>query len=175
MSLNNPKRIAIVGPESTGKTTLAEQLAAELNTLWVPEYARTYLENLERPYVEADLIDIARGQLQAEKQALPRSNDYLICDTNLLVVYIWSLFKYGRVAAELQALMNLESYDLHLLTDIDLPWTYDPQRENPDVEDRKRLFDMYEQELLKGGHPYKVISGSEAERLTQALAGTLEE
>ena len=170
----DPRKIAIVGPESTGKTTLAQQLAEKLHTVWVPEYAREYLEQLERPYERKDLIDMAKGQLALERNLLSKAQKYLICDTNFLVIKIWSEFKYGTLDPLLEELSNLNSFDLHFLTYIDLPWTFDPQRENPDLEDRARLFELYEAQLKQGRHSYHVLKGNQEDRL-QAAMDILEE
>ncbi|MEL6133610.1 MAG: ATP-binding protein [Bacteroidota bacterium] len=169
MKANPIQKIAIVGPESTGKTTLAMDLAHALHTQWVPEYARTYLEQLERPYERKDLVDIAKGQLRAESKALSQAQQWLICDTNLLVVQIWEEYKYGALSPSIEALINLSDYQLHFLTSTDLPWAPDPQRENPDLNERKELFDLYEAALIKAKVPYVILSGTREKRLQQAL------
>jgi len=169
MQIESPLKIAIVGPESTGKTTLAERLALSLKTAWVPEYAREYLDRLDRPYRQEDLTAIARGQLLIEEQRLAQAQKYLICDTNLLVIKIWSEYKYGSLDPRLAKLIDLHAYSIHFLTYIDLPWTYDPQRENPDLEERKELFQLYEDELKKQGLRYHILKGNEKERLASAL------
>ena len=128
-------KIAIVGPESTGKSSLAEQLAVHYNTLWVPEYARAYLDKLSHPYTESDLLDIARGQLAMESSLSKKASRYLFCDTNLHVIKIWSEYKYKRCHTEILRNLHNDNYALHLLTNIDLPWEYDPQREHPHLRD----------------------------------------
>ncbi|MCI4671566.1 MAG: ATP-binding protein [Bacteroidia bacterium] len=164
------RKIAIVGPESTGKSTLAAQLARELGTVWVPEFAREYLENLARPYEQKDLLAIAKGQLALEENQLSKANGLLICDTNLLVIQIWSSYKYGSVSKELQGLIQLEAYELHLLTDIDLPWEFDPMRENPDLKERQELFEIYKNELLASRVRFTILTGNEQQRLKKAMA-----
>ncbi|HXH19021.1 MAG TPA: ATP-binding protein, partial [Chitinophagales bacterium] len=89
------KKIVIVGPESSGKTFLAEKLAAHFQCLWVPEYAREYLEKLNKPYTKEDVEKIAEGQLRLEDETAAKSKSLLICDTNLLVIKIWMDHKYG--------------------------------------------------------------------------------
>ena len=144
------KKIAIVGPESTGKSTLAEGLAKHYQTVWVPEYARGYLNKLGRGYDQSDLIKIAHGQLRLEDEWENDAKRFLFCDTNLVVIKIWSDFKYGNCAPEILQRMHERKYDLHLLTNIDLPWEADPQREHPDK--RLELFNLYEKDL---GHNHK--------------------
>lgn len=161
------KKIAIVGPESTGKSSLAEGLANHYNTVWVPEYARGFLDTLGRPYEQSDLVKIAHGQLQLEDEWMNDANGLLICDTNLVVIKIWSVFKFGNCDQEIAGLMLDRKYDLHLLTDIDLPWQPDPQREHPDK--RQELFDLYEQELKNQGVPYAIIRGGNHERIQSAI------
>ena len=95
------KKIAIVGPESTGKSTLAEGLAKHYQTVWVPEYARGYLNKLGRGYDQSDLIKIAQGQLGLEDECVNDAKRFLFCDTNLVVIKIWSDFKYGNCAPEI--------------------------------------------------------------------------
>lgn len=164
------QKIAIVGPESTGKSSLAAQLAEALGTAWVPEYARKYLQQIDRPYLQEDLTEIARGQLALEEAWLPKAKDFLICDTNLLVIKIWSEFKYGNLLPELENLIDLGAYKLHFLTYIDLPWTFDPLRENPSLEDREELFSLYKTNLEEAGVDHQVLKGGEDERLTEALS-----
>ena len=160
-------KIAIVGPESTGKSALAAEIAKELDTIWVPEFARYYLELLKRPYQESDLEVMARGQLSLEKALLPQANKWLICDTNLLVYRIWGEFKYQRVAPFIQSQHQPSSYAFHLLTDIDLPWEQDPQREHPEA--RQELFDLYQQALLRDRVPHAIVKGVGALRTQHAL------
>lgn len=161
------KRIAIVGPESTGKTTLAEKLAKHYRTLWVPEYAREYLDIINRPYIANDLEIIAKGQLQEEDRKAARADKVLICDTNLVVIKVWSLFKYGSCSETIEQEIKSRQYDLHLLTDIDFPWIADPQREHP--HNRKELFAMYKKELEELGVPFIVVSGKPAVRFEKAV------
>ena len=79
------KKIVVIGGESTGKSTLCEQLASHYETVWVTEFAREYLEQLGREYVEQDLLQIAKGQLNAEDEAITKANQFLFCDT---VIYL---------------------------------------------------------------------------------------
>ncbi len=161
-------KIAIVGPESTGKSALANDLAAHFHTTWVEEYAREYLEALGRPYESWDLNLIAQGQLQAEKKAESSANRILFCDTNLLVIKIWSEFRYGFCDREILRAMNLHGYDHYLLTDIDLPWTPDPLREHPHA--REELLEIYRQSLLSEKLPFSLIQGLGKDRLENALS-----
>lgn len=154
-------KIAIVGPESSGKSTLAAALAARFGAPWAPEFAREYLENLGRPYGPHDLPLIARGQLAAE--ALHKDSPLLICDTNLLVIKVWSEFKYGFCDPEILENMHLQRYDLQLLTLPDIAWEPDPLREHP--QHRQLLFDIYRRELEQAGAPFVYISGPHAQRL----------
>ncbi len=163
------QRIAIVGPESTGKSELCQQLARELNTEWVPEYARFYLDRLDRPYTEQDLTEIARGQLAWEDDKATVSNKFLICDTNLLVIKVWSDHKYGRTDEWIEEQLLARRYDFYLLANIDLPWREDPQREHP--HKRKYFLEMYEALLRSNGLPYQLVSGIEEDRLASALQG----
>jgi NadR type nicotinamide-nucleotide adenylyltransferase len=160
------KRIAIVGPECTGKSTLALSLASHYQTQWVPEFAREFLNQLDRDYVQSDLVEIAKGQLAAEDEAAYKAKSVLICDTNLVVIKIWSEFKYGNCDSEIIQLLNSRKYDLHLLTDIDIPWENDPLREHPDK--RQALFALYKSDLGKMKVPFIEISGSSEQRISKA-------
>lgn len=161
------KRIAIVGPECTGKTSLSIALAAHYQTQWVPEYAREYLQQLERPYTQLDLLPIALGQLAAEDTLVQQANGVLICDTNLIVIKIWSDFKYGNCDPQIIKLLHQRHYDLHLLTQTDIPWENDPQREHPNQ--RKELFAIYKKELEKLNTSYVEISGDTHSRVASAI------
>ena len=162
------KKIAIVGPESTGKSDLSRALAKHFNTVWVPEYARRYIDNLNRPYEKNDLFKIAIGQIQAEDQLEQKADKFLFCDTNLWVIKIWSEHKYGNCADWILKELKDRFYDLHLLTYIDLPWQDDPQREHPTL--RQYFFDVYKNELDSAGINYKIISGLGHERIENAIS-----
>lgn len=161
-------RISITGPESTGKSELAASLAIHFNTAWVPEYAREYLIRLGRPYVQSDLLRIAEGQIERENLKTRDAGEYLFCDTDPLVIKIWSNFKYGSCDNRIESMVREHAYDLYLLCDIDLPWVEDPLREHPGR--RKELFDLYLDELSKLGRPFGIIRGIGAERLNNAIS-----
>lgn len=161
------RRVAIVGPECTGKTDLARFLANHYQTTWVPEFARTYLETLARPYIKEDLTTIAVGQIESENSQAERANRFLFCDTNLVVIKIWSEFKYTSCDPAIIKLMQAQTYDLHLLTDVDLPWEDDPLREHP--HKRQELFSLYEAELKNSGTTFTIIRGDYASRRKAAI------
>jgi NadR type nicotinamide-nucleotide adenylyltransferase len=160
-------KVAIVGPESTGKTVLAESLADHFNTKWVPEYARDYLNMINRPYTRDDLETIALEQINMEERFAKMVKDVLICDTTLLVIKIWSEFKYGNCPAWISDEVISRYYNLHLLTYIDVPWEEDPQREHP--HKRQFLYDLYLRELEKLGSVFIEIKGSQKERLNRSI------
>ena len=159
--------VGIVGPESTGKTTLAKDLAANYNTVWVPEYAREFLTKLKRPYVEDDLIDIARGQLETERKLRKKAKDVLVLDTDLFVIKIWSEFKYGNCDPWILQQLEMNLASVYLLTHFDIPYEHDPLRETP--EKRPELFDLYEMALKDAGVPYTVVQGDKNKRLDTAI------
>jgi NadR type nicotinamide-nucleotide adenylyltransferase len=157
-------RISVTGPESTGKSWLAERLASRYSSPWVPEYAREYLETLRRPYTYDDILQIARTQYEREKAAC--SSGMVFCDTDFLVTAIWCQVKYGRCHPWITRMLESEPYDLYLLCNIDLPWEYDPLREHPEM--RADLFTLYRNRLDALGFNYRVVSGTGAERLRNA-------
>ena len=161
------KKVAVVGPESTGKSTLSAALADHYQTVWAPEYARGYLDQLMIPYDQRDLIKIAHGQLRLEDEWAMSAKGLLICDTNLVVIKIWSEFKFGECNEEIIKKMQSRKYDLHLLTDIDLPWEPDPLREHPDK--RQEIFKLYEAELKMQNVPYTIIRGRDDQRLSSSI------
>jgi NadR type nicotinamide-nucleotide adenylyltransferase len=161
------RKIAITGPESTGKSILAEQLALHYQTAWVPEFAREYLELLGKPYQEKDILHIAQGQLSSEESKISMASGYLFCDTELLVTKIWSEVKYHRCDPWILDAMRSHRYDLYLLCDIDLPWQFDPLREHPDQ--RQYLYDLYFNELKTRNYPFALVHGTGADRLANAV------
>ncbi len=161
------KRIAVTGPESTGKSLLTEQLARHYNTVWVPEFARSYLEKLGRPYDEDDILKIAQGQVWAEQEMEPKACRYFFCDTELIVTKIWSEVKYKRCDPWILRGIREQQFNLYLLCDIDLPWEFDPLREHPHM--RSNLFDLYQNELTVRNLPYAIIRGVGPVRLENAV------
>ncbi|MEI6748359.1 MAG: AAA family ATPase [Bacteroidales bacterium] len=160
-------RIAITGPESTGKSGLAENLAKEYKCNWVPEFARIYLEKLDRPYSYDDVLEIAHGQIASEDKALLSSGNFLFSDTECLVTKIWCDVKFGKCHEWIKQQLDENPHDFYLLCDIDLPWEPDPLREHPHL--RKYLFDIYLDELKLRKLPFAVIAGIGNTRLQCAI------
>jgi NadR type nicotinamide-nucleotide adenylyltransferase len=156
------EKVVILGPECTGKSELSEYLANEFTTLWVPEYARSYISSLSRPYGPQDLPAIARGQLAQEDLLSPEANRVLICDTNLYVIKVWSYFKFGFCDVEILKSIESRKYDLYLLTYIDIPWVADPQREHPDQRDL--LYEIYLEEMKNQAVPFVEVKGNREQR-----------
>ena len=122
-------KVGIIGPESTGKSTLAKYLANRYKGTLISEYARDYMENLDRPYTYEDVVAIAKHQVEE----LSNLNDELyFFDTELIVTKVWFLHKYGSCPDWLQQAILDYPMDVYLLTYPDLPWLPDPVRENPD-------------------------------------------
>lgn len=163
------KKIVVIGPESTGKSTLSADLATALNTVWVPEYAREYLETINRPYREEDLLQIAKGQLALEDGLASTANNILVCDTDLQVIKIWSEAKYGHCNRWILEQIAQRKYDLYLLTYIDTIWEDDPLREHPLPEERNYFYNLYHDIVFNSGIPAIVVRGSREERLKTAL------
>jgi NadR type nicotinamide-nucleotide adenylyltransferase len=160
-------KIAIVGPESTGKSTISQQLALHYNTVWVPEYARGYCEKLVAQCTWEDEINMFRGQLELEKQMAPLANRLLICDTTFITVKIWSDHMFGRAPQEVLDMLPQHNYDLYLLMDIDLPWQEDPLRDFPHM--REHFLNVWHTELKALEANYSLISGSDEERFRNAV------
>jgi NadR type nicotinamide-nucleotide adenylyltransferase len=161
------RRVAITGPESTGKSTLAQKLAEHYHTVWVPEYAREYIDHLGRPYDLNDIIEIAKGQYNREEALAAKANGLLFCDTDFIVLKIWCEFKYKSCPPWILDKVNNHIYEIYLLPDIDLPWSYDPQREHPHL--RALLFSLYENELKDRHLNFTIIKGEGDDRLEQAI------
>ena len=148
--------VAVVGPECSGKTTLARQLAQSLGAPWLPEFARSYLEG-RADYSEADLERIARGQLAAEIALVEAGHPVIVLDTDLIVIQVWWQEKYGHVPAWVEQQLRRQAPRVYLLAKPDLPWQPDPQRESP--ADRERLFGVYREALDAYGYPHTEIAG----------------
>lgn len=171
------KKIVIIGPESTGKSTLTRGLAEKFGEPWVEEYAREYLEDLGRAYHYEDLLKIAQGQIALEELKAKGANKLLFCDTDLHVIQVWSEHRFKKTHPWILRQIEERTYDLYLLTAIDIPWQDDPLREHPDPEMRQYFFDIYHQLLTASNTPFFIISGNPEQRLDQAvkvLGGFLE-
>jgi NadR type nicotinamide-nucleotide adenylyltransferase len=165
------KKIVVTGPESTGKSTLCEQLAANYNTQWVPEYAREYLMNLGRPYTYDDLLIIARGQLEQEDRIVASLQAPMVfIDTDMYVMKVWCEYVFGKCHSFILDEIVNRKYDLYLLCYTDLPWVADELREYPDLESRERLYHMYKDLMINQITPWAEIRGGYEERLHKAIS-----
>jgi len=164
------KKIVVSGPESSGKTTLSRQLAAYFGVPWVKEFARDFLDGLGRPYLQEDLLEIAKGQLAAEQKAwdMRGTAPFIICDTGMLGRKVWSEYKYGNIKADLLELFNCYVCDAYILCGTEVPWEYDPLRESQ--EERDILYEIYKKELISMSIPFLEVSGKKKLRLKAAKA-----
>ncbi len=160
-------RVVLTGPESTGKSTLAKQLATHYQTIWVEEYARSYIQKINRLYGEEDLLPIAQGQIAAEDEALAKNTPIIFFDTSLIVLKVWSDYKYQQCNPWIVEQLEKRDYDLFLLCDTDVPWAYDPQREHP--QERQEIYQRYLSELNVYQKNFVSISGTEEVRLEKAI------
>jgi NadR type nicotinamide-nucleotide adenylyltransferase len=182
------KRIVIIGPESTGKSTLCEQLAAHYHTDWVPEFAREYLTTHGTAYRYEDLLTIAKGQIALEDRMAdqlltshgpaPRQpvqsgqttrDKLLFIDTDLYVMKVWSEFVFGKCDAWILEQILVRQYDGYLLCRTDLPWMADELREYPDPVTREKLFHIYKDCLINQNTPWSEIGGQAGQRLEEAI------
>ena len=191
------KKIVVIGPESTGKSFLCEQLAQHYNTLWCPEYARTYLTENGKDYTYDDLLLIAIGQLAMEDAITDeiRSTEFeyrnskfeirnekhstlsiqhstfLFVDTDMYVMKVWCEYVFGKCHQFILDSIAERQYDLYLLCNIDLPWTPDELREYPEEAPRKELYNIYKNILTNQQTPWVEISGNYEERFQKAIEG----
>lgn len=161
------KRVCVFGPESTGKSTLTLDLAKHFSTIGVPEYARTYLEQLGAELEQPKLLDIALGQAASEDALVAAANKVIISDTDPLLTTVWSEFLYQSCEPDLTQLAQSRKADLYLLTDVDVPWVADDVRYLP--EDRKNFRELCEQTLKENNRHYISISGSWDQRFATAV------
>jgi NadR type nicotinamide-nucleotide adenylyltransferase len=160
-------KVAILGAESTGKTTLAKQLADHYESIFVPEFAREFIENLNRPYTLDDIVAIAKQHQQNEQEAMRIANKILFTDTELIIAKVWCEEKFKSVPDYISEQLQAQKYDLYILTANDIPWENDPVRENPDKRDY--LFKLYEKELKEMKANYKIIDGTAETRYLNAI------
>jgi NadR type nicotinamide-nucleotide adenylyltransferase len=175
------KKIVIIGPESTGKSTLCSQLAMHYETSWCPEYARDYLLTNGINYEFDDLLTIAKGQLSMEdeytaklegqSQILLEEGGHLplFIDTDMYVMKVWCEFVFNRCHRYVLDEIVTRKYDLYLLCNIDLPWVADELREYPDLETRRKLYSIYKDLMVNQSIPWIDISGSYEQRLQKAI------
>lgn len=161
------KTIVITGPESTGKSALTQALAKHYQAPLVPEVARTFLQELDRPYKASDVLTIAKRQQTTEDELAQSASNLLFCDTDLRVCRIWMDFKYGEAAPWINQQIARQNRFFYLLCDIDLPWTYDPLREHPDQ--RKELFNIHQEDLQRDGCNFGLVSGKGEQRIQRAI------
>lgn len=168
MDYSQPLKIAIVGPESTGKSTITTKLASHFNTIGVPEFAREYCKDLNRTYTLEDEINIFYGQLSLEeKLSADAQHNLLFCDTMVLTVKIWCDHLFGFTPDSIIEDLKDTAYDLYLLMDIDLPWQDDELRDFPKL--RAHFMDIWHKELKEIDANYVVISGLGKKRNENAI------
>jgi NadR type nicotinamide-nucleotide adenylyltransferase len=182
------KKVVVIGPESTGKSSLCEQLANHYKTEWVKEYAREYLLTNGTEYNYDNLLEIAKGQFALEKAAIQlvenkikistennttsAANDLpeiVLIDTNMYVLKVWCEFVFEKCHPWILNQIVENSYDLYLLCDIDLPWVKDELREYPEVGIREKLYHHYKDLLINQSTPWVNISGNYQQRVEIAV------
>jgi NadR type nicotinamide-nucleotide adenylyltransferase len=175
------QKIVVLGPESTGKSTLCAALAAHYQTIWTPEYARAYLSEFGTKYSYDDLLTIAKGQIKNEEQSIEllgqknldkkelATTNKLIVDTDMYVMKVWCEYVFNNCHHYILEQINARNYDLYLLCDIDLPWSADEMREYPDAGPRIELFTIYKELLINQKTPWGIVSGIGDQRTTNAI------
>lgn len=167
------KKFVIIGPESTGKSTLCAQLAEHYQTKWVPEFAREYLEKNGTDYNFDSLFAIAKGQIDLENAGLlqvEKNSSYKIfIDTDMYVMKVWCEYVFHKCHNWILNKIAERQYDGYLLCNVDLPWVKDDLREYPDMETRNKLYHFYKDLLVNQSVPWIDINGNYAERIEKAL------
>lgn len=167
--MSSIKKIVILGPESTGKSTLCQALAAHYNTQWCPEYARQFLNENGTDYNYDDLLKIAKGQLATEDAYVEKTKDMLIIDTDMYVMKVWCEYVFNNCHPFILEKINERKYDAYLLCDIDLPWAADKMREYSNEGPRKELFTIYKDLLINQKTPWGIINGTGEQRTQNAI------
>lgn len=165
------KKVVIIGPESTGKSTLCDQLAEHFKTDWVPEYAREFLLKNGTDYSYDDLLTIAKGQLalEDEKSQIINYKSQIFIDTDMYVMKVWCEYVFGKCHDFILKEIVNRKYDLYLLCKPDLPWVKDELREYPDLETREKLYKIYKDILINQSTPWVEVSGDYDKRLKTAI------
>ena len=171
------QKIVVLGPESTGKSTLLEALAKHYGVVDCKEYARQYLHENGTKYNFEDLLTIAKGQLTLEQAAIQKaeqlfieqSKNKIIIDTNMYVMKVWCEYVFNNCHTYILDEINNRNYDLYLLCDIDLAWTPDEMREYPDEKPRQELFAIYKDILINQNTAWGIVSGAGDERTQNAI------
>jgi NadR type nicotinamide-nucleotide adenylyltransferase len=167
------KKVVVIGPESTGKSMLCKQLAAHFKTEWVPEYARTFLEEHGTKYNFDDLFKIATGQLAQEDNivaSIQETQSVVFIDTDMYVMKVWSEFVFNTCDNRILTQIAKRKYDLYLLCNTDVAWVKDELREYPDLVTREKLFHYYKEAMINQHVPWVEIAGDYEERLNTAIA-----
>jgi NadR type nicotinamide-nucleotide adenylyltransferase len=164
-----PKKVVVIGPESTGKTMLCEQLATHFHTNWVGEYARQYLTEHGMDYRYEDLLTIAKGQIALEEKEIARSASLLFIDTDMYVMKVWCEFVFGKCHHWILDQIVIRKYDLYLLCQPDIPWVGEALREYPDPETREKLFHIYKDCMINQQTRWIQISGPYDQRMKLAV------
>ena len=183
-------KVAVIGPESTGKSTLCEMLALHYNTQWCPEFAREYLLTHGMDYTYDDLLYIAKGQLAMEDEYVQsivgssesgvntskrdselrtRNSELLFIDTEMYVMKVWCEFVFGKCHRWVLEQVVKRKYDLYLLCNTDLQWVKDELREYPDLVTRDKLYHIYKDIMINQSTPWVDISGDHNERTQKAI------
>ena len=171
------QKIVVLGPESTGKSTLSEALAKHYGVVDCKEYARQYLHDNGTKYNFEDLLTIAKGQLTLEQAAIQKaeqlfieqSKNKIFIDTNMYVMKVWCEYVFNNCHTFILDQIHTRKYDLYLLCDIDLPWSPDEMREYPDEKPRKELFAIYKDILINQNTPWAIVSGLGDQRTQNAI------
>ena len=189
--MNRLRKIVAIGPESTGKSALCKQLAHHYKTLWVPEFAREYLEKNGIDYSYENLLTIAHAQISLEERYekailngqssianqvdspftihYSSSSPMLFIDTDMYVMKVWCEFVFGKCANWILNEIATRQYDLYLLCNVDLPWIIDNLREYPDFEIRNKLYRYYKDMMINQAIQWVEIKGDYDQRLKKAI------
>lgn len=171
--VKKPVRIVITGPESTGKTNISDYLAKQFDAIWIPEYARFYMEFLRNQYDYSDIVKIAKKQIEDYHKYSGNESGLVIFDTWLIITKVWFEEVFHKFPDWLDSSIEALKIDLYLICEPDIPWEPDAVRENGG-DKRKYLFERYKKEIEKLGIPYKVISGRGEKRYKLAEMALIE-